>query len=217
MPFQSRPGARVLVALALVVGAVTSGSSQTPPTTPAPSIQTLPTTPRTETPAAAGPARSLSIDEAVRLALQQNLGIQIERLNPQLQDYTIAQALSNYTPVFGGGVNWRNQDSPPSSFLSGGETTITDEQFGFQTQFAKLFPWGTDATVSFDSSRAEDQQRVQHVQSDARRQPGRDDHAAAAPQLQVRRVRQQIAVGRKNREIADVDLQQAIASHDAYR
>jgi outer membrane protein len=211
MPFQSRPGVRVLVALALVVGAVASGSSQTPSTMPAPSIQTLPTTPRTETPAAAGPARSLSIDEAVRLALQQNLGIQIERLNPQLQDYTIAQALSNYTPVFGAGANWRNQDSPPSSFLSGSETTITDEQFGFQTQFAKLFPWGTDATVSFDSSRATTNNAFNTFNPTL---AGNLDVTITQPLLRNFKfdtVRQQIATGRKNREIADVDLQQSIA------
>jgi outer membrane protein len=211
MPFQSRHGARVLITLALVLGAATSGYGQTPPTTPAPPRQTLPSTPRTETPAPTGPTRSLSIDEAVRLALQQNLGIQIERLNPQLQDYTIAQALSNYTPVFGGGVNWRNQDQPPSSFLSGGETTITDDSYGFQTQYAQLFPWGTDAVVSFDSSRSTTNNVFNTFNPTL---IGNLDISVTQPLLRNFRfdtVRQQIAVGRKNREIADVDLQQAIA------
>ena len=39
--------------------------------------------------------RRLSVDEAVKLALEQNLGIQIERLNPQIQDIAIAQARSS--------------------------------------------------------------------------------------------------------------------------
>jgi outer membrane protein TolC len=161
MSFQSRPHARALVVLALVVGAATVGLAQSPATTQPSPLQLPPTTPSaqsgTQTPPSsqpAGPTRSLSIDEAVQLALQQNLGIQIERLNPQLQDYTIAQALSNYTPIAGFGGNWRHQDSPPSSFLSGSSTTITDERFGFQTQYAQLFPTGTNALVSFDSNRA---------------------------------------------------------------
>ena len=57
--------------------------------------------------ASAGPAlaqtpsstRSLSVDEAVRLALEQNLGIQIERLNPQIQDIAVAQARSFWAPT----------------------------------------------------------------------------------------------------------------------
>ena len=121
MPFQSRPHTRALLVLALVVGAATAGLAQSPSTTPTSPLQTPPATPAAQTPTqnppATGPTRSRSIDEAVQLALQQNRGIQIERLNPQLQDYTIAQALANYTPIAGVGANWRNQDSPPSSFL----------------------------------------------------------------------------------------------------
>src|SRR4029079_10026473 len=38
----------------------------------------------------AGGVRRLSVDDAVRLALEQNLGIQIDRLNPQIQDISVA-------------------------------------------------------------------------------------------------------------------------------
>src|SRR5436190_9857925 len=43
-------------------------------------------------------ARRLSIDDAVRLALEQNLGIQIERMNPRIQELAIVQARSLWTP-----------------------------------------------------------------------------------------------------------------------
>jgi outer membrane protein len=215
MPFQSRPHTRALLVLALVVGAATAGLAQSPSTTPTSPLQTPPATPAAQTPTqnppATGPTRSLSIDEAVQLALQQNLGIQIERLNPQLQDYTIAQALANYTPIAGVGANWRNQDSPPSSFLSGGSTTITDENYGFQTQYAQLFPWGTNATVSFDSSRATTNNIFNSFNPTL---TGNLDLTITQPLLRNFRydtVKQQIATGRKNREIADVDLQQSIA------
>jgi outer membrane protein TolC len=200
---------------ALVIGAATSGLAQSPSSSPASPVQTPPAAPAPQpgapTLATTGPKRSLSIDEAVQLALQQNLGIQIERLNPQLQDYTIAQALANYTPLLGGGFNWRNQDSPPSSFLSGSSTTITDENFGFQTQYAQLFPWGTNAAVSFDSSRATTNNIFNSFNPTL---TGNLDLTITQPLLRNFRydtVKQQIAVGRKNREIADVDLQQSIA------
>ena len=38
--------------------------------------------------------RRLSVDDAVQLALEQNLGIQVERFNPQIQDMRIAQTRS---------------------------------------------------------------------------------------------------------------------------
>ena len=42
--------------------------------------------------------RRLSIDEAVKLGLEQNLGIQIQRYDPQIQDTAVAQARSFWAP-----------------------------------------------------------------------------------------------------------------------
>ena len=40
----------------------------------------------------AATTRRLSVDDAVKLALEQNLGIRIERLNPEISDVAIAQS-----------------------------------------------------------------------------------------------------------------------------
>ncbi len=229
MHCQSRPGVRLLVAAAILAGATSAFAQQTeapqtpPPQTQQPSPQQpspqqpvpMPETPGMPTAQPAGPTgpvRPLSIDEAVNLALQQNLGIQVDRLNPQLQDYTIAQALSNYTPVFGGGVSLRKQQQPPSSFLSGGETTITNDSFGANAQISKFFKYGTNATVSFDSSRATTNNIFSSFNPTL---SGNVDVNISQPLLRNFKfdtVRQQVFSGRKNREIADVALDEAIAS-----
>ena len=89
-----------------------------------------------------GPVRQLSIDEAVSLALEQNLGIQIERFNPELQDLNTAQILSNYVPRFGAGVFTQSQDQPPSSFLSGGDDTISLRQLRVHDERREAVPVG---------------------------------------------------------------------------
>ena len=212
MHFLPRPIARAFLAVAMLAGAATVVRAQqtapTPVGQPAPA-PTLRPTPDAQAPA--GPVRSISIDEAVDLALHQNLGIQIERLNPQLQDYTIAQALANYTPVFGGGINWRNQDQPPSSFLSGSSDTITSQNFGGNAQVQKFFPTGTNVLASWDSARATTNNDFSSF----------NPQLAANVDVQVTQpllrnfkfdtVRQQVYQGRKFREIADVNLQQNIA------
>jgi outer membrane protein len=206
MSCQFRPGARLLVAVALSAFAATASAQQ-----PQAPDQAAPPMPGIQS-ESSGPVRPLSIDEAVDLALHQNLGIQVERLNPQLQDYTIAQALSNYTPIFGGGVNWRNQQQPPSSFLSGGESTITNDSFGGNAQISKFFKYGTNATVSWDSSRATTNNIFTSFNPTL---SGNVDVQVSQPLLRNFKfdtVRQQVYAGRKNREIADVNLTQAIAS-----
>src|SRR5262245_26411220 len=47
---------------------------------------------------ATGPTRRLSIDDAVKLALEQNLGIRIQRIDPQISDVGISQARSFWSP-----------------------------------------------------------------------------------------------------------------------
>jgi outer membrane protein TolC len=206
MQFLTRPGARALVAVACLAGLATPAHAQQAPATPAPA-------PTQQSPAAApsGPERPLSINEAVELALKQNLGIQIERLNPQLQDYTIAQALASYTPVFGGGVNYNNQQQPPSSFLSGSDTTVQNANFGGNAQVAKFFPWGTNATVSWDSARSTSNNTFTSFNPQLN---GDVDLRITQPLLRNFKfdtVREQVFAGRKNREIADVNLQQTVA------
>jgi len=214
MSSRPRPGARLLLACALLAGASSSVFGQATPTPAQPPVQTPPVT--VKTPAAkglepTGPVRQLSIEEAVKLSIEQNLGIQIERFNPELQDLNTAQILSNYVPRFGAGVFTQSQDQPPSSFLSGGDTTITSDNLGFNTSIAKLFPWGTEGTVSFDSGR---QKTNNSFSSFNPTLTGNVDIVVTQPLLRNFKfdsVRQQLFSSRKNREIVDVDLRQTVA------
>ena len=54
-------------------------------------IFTSPTSPEPEPPEYS--------DDAVALAVEQNLGIQVERLNPQIQDIAIAQTRASWAPT----------------------------------------------------------------------------------------------------------------------
>ena len=58
------------------------------------------TTPAMPAAAQQGPVRRMSIDDAVATALEQNLDLQVQRINPQLQDLSIAQFKAAYTPNF---------------------------------------------------------------------------------------------------------------------
>ena len=70
--------------------------------------------------------RRLSMDEAVRLALEQNLGLQVERMNPQIQDIAVAQAQSSWVPNVSSSLTNNSTNSPSTSLFSGGQDRITD-------------------------------------------------------------------------------------------
>ena len=66
--------------------------------------------------------RQLTIDDAVRLALDNNLGIQIARFNPQVQDLSVALARSRGRRTSPRSSRARAPTTPNSSFLSGSTT-----------------------------------------------------------------------------------------------
>src|SRR5262249_6839149 len=55
----------------------------------------------------------LSLDDAVNLALDRTLDIAVQRLNPQIQDISIASAYSVYKPVVTGLLNTASTSNPP--------------------------------------------------------------------------------------------------------
>lgn len=104
----------------------------------------------------AGPVTRLTVDEAVAMALDANLGIKAERLSPQIQDLAVAQARAVWAPNFFSSLTRNDYSSPPDSFLAGSAPTITDESFGNATGVNQLLPWyGGRYSAQWSASRRE--------------------------------------------------------------
>ena len=70
--------------------------------------------------------RDLRLDEAVELALAQNLDIAVERLSPQVTDFQIAGLRGAYRPVASSSLGQRSQVNPPTNQLNGGQRVAND-------------------------------------------------------------------------------------------
>jgi hypothetical protein len=86
--------------------------------------QTQPASVRSQLPPIAAqpapPGTPLAMDEAVRMALENNLNVQVERLNPQIQVLGIARAQSAYGPTLFSNLSRLNSTSPPTDFNTAG-------------------------------------------------------------------------------------------------
>ncbi len=70
---------------------------------------------------APGGIREIRLNEAVQLALEKNLDIAVERLNPQSVDLQIAQIKNSYLPVATSSVGQRSNFQLPRDQLQGGQ------------------------------------------------------------------------------------------------
>jgi len=68
--------------------------------------------------ATARPVTKLTVAEAVAMALENNIELSVERLNPQLQDLAIAQIRGAYRPTVGSTVNMTSNMPLPTSLLN---------------------------------------------------------------------------------------------------
>jgi len=164
---------------------------------------------------AADQVRRLTIDDAVRLALENNLGVQIARINPQLQDLSIALARSAWVPTLTTVVQNTGTATPNTSVLSGastGQNKTTTDRFASNFGLLQQTPWGGSYQVGWDTTRATTTNifstfspQVQSSLSLSIRQP-------LLRNFGIDNLRQQVIVSEKNREIADICVEQTVAT-----
>jgi outer membrane protein TolC len=196
-----------LAAAALVLfgsGREVSASGQTPTAgqaiPPAPPIGAAPT----------GPVVRLSADEAVRMALENNLGIQAERLAPQITTYASAQARAAYAPILFSNFQTRSSTTPPGSFVSG-SNILTNESFSQNGGIQQAVRWGGGQySFSLDGG------KLTSSALDSRFNPQLSSNLRASYVQPLLRnfktdsIRQQIETSHNNQVIADIGLRETV-------
>jgi outer membrane protein TolC len=162
-----------------------------------------------------GPEIQLTLDDAVKLALERNLDIKVQRLNPELQDIALASARAFYSPTLGSTFNRTNQIGTPSSQLqlSSGGRGVTQEQFVYNGSVTQNAPWGgglLTATLNNNRSQSDSNNSLFNPQYNATwnfnyTQPLFRDFKIDAQ-------RRTLQVTRVTREISDVQLRASITN-----
>src|SRR5947209_4091906 len=96
--------------------------------------------------------RRLTVDDAVKIALEQNLGIQIQRVEPQIQDETVAQARAAWLPNLTSSFNKNSNTFQSTNSLSGSSPTVNNALFSGGAGINQVLPWGGSYTASWGSS-----------------------------------------------------------------
>ena len=159
---------------------------------------------------ASAAVRRLSVEEAVALALEQNLGIQIDRLSPQIQDLAIAQAKSAWVPNFSTAFRSVSQNQPPRSALSGGAETIKDTQFATELGVSQILKTGTSYSFAWNSARATSTNLFNNFDPLLSSNLAFNLTQPLLRNFKIDNTRQLVETSQKDREAADVQLQATI-------
>ena len=155
--------------------------------------------------------RRLTVEDAVRLALENNLGVRAARIDPQIQDLGVAQARAAWFPTLRSTLQSASTDSPSNSFLSGAETRISDDRVNTNVGVEQALPWGGRYNVGWDSSRSTTTNIFSNFSPQVRSSLALTYTQPLLRGFSIDTSRQQVLLSEKNREIADVTLRQAMA------
>ena len=172
------------------------------------------TTPAMPAAAQQGQVRRLSIDDAVATALEQNLDLQVQRINPELQELTTGQFKAAYTPNFVSAFSTADSTQPSTSFLDtggAGTTGITSGNSVFNVGVQSLTNWfGGSYDVRWNNTRSTTTNLLQSFNPQINTTVAATYQQPLLRNFQIDGTRQQLLISQKNREISDVQLTQAI-------
>lgn len=157
--------------------------------------------------------RRLSIDEAVRLAAENNLGLVIARVDPLVEDLNIAAARTAWAPTFNTTIGTNSTVSPNTGFLSGAAgSASTDKRFNSDINMSQLLPWGGSYTVGWNGARSTSDSIFTNFSPQLRSSLALSYSQPLLRNFSIDSTRQQLRLSQTQREIADVQLRQTLAS-----
>ena len=165
-------------------------------------------------PAADGrPVRRLTADEAVKLAIENNLGIQISRLDPQIEDLNVLSARSVWAPSFNSQLANNSFQRPSTNlFTASTEANLKQDTVTSNFGLTQTLPWGGLYDVGWDNSRSSSNNSGNTWKPQLNSALSMNYQQSLLRGWAIDSARQQVQVSTKNREIADVGLRQTLAS-----
>ena len=167
--------------------------------------------PATQPGTTSGALRELRLEEAVTLALEKNLDIQVARLEPQSVDYQIAGFRNQYQPVLASTVGQRDLFQLPTRTINGG-TRVNQATTTYNASMTQEVPiFGGSYSLSWSN------QRVASSDSLATRNPLYTTGLVASYVQPILRgfktdnLRQQLAISVINREVSEESARATVA------
>ena len=160
-----------------------------------------------------GPEIRLTADEAVKMALENNLAVQAERLGPRIGTLNVAQARSFYAPRLQSTTSTRSATTPPDFLANAGATDTTTSERIFTTfGVAQNMRWGGgNYSLGIDGSKT----TVNYTSSFNPQLNSNLNFNFTQPLLrnfQIDGARQQLMIAENDEDIASIQLRQTLTA-----
>jgi outer membrane protein TolC len=145
--------------VAVVGSSVSAQQAQQPPQLPQSSIAQMPPVDRYQVGTArppvvpGAPMIDLTLDDAIAIALEKNLDLQVQKIAPAIQDYALVAANATFRPTLTSSFTQNHAQTPSTNILDGVDKAITQSQ-NYSVGVSNNMRWqGANLGATFTSSR----------------------------------------------------------------
>jgi outer membrane protein TolC len=168
-----------------------------------------------QVPTGAGPTIPITIEEAVKFALERNLDIAVQRMNPEIRDIAVASAEAIYHPTLASTISRASTTSTPTNQLNlaAAGTNTVQNSLAYNASITQNLPWwGSSLRADMNNQRAESNSNNSVFN------PSYNSTWSAqvtVPLLRNRSIdsqRRTIYVSKANRDISDIQLKSSLTN-----
>ncbi len=160
----------------------------------------------------ARPVRRLSIEEAVTLALEQNLDLRVERISPLIQDAFVAEARSVYAPTLSTTLTGNDWDRPAGNIFDGGDV-VTNRYVRDDVGVVQQVPWkGGQYSAGWSGQRSTTTNVFTSFNPLLESTLNLNYTQPLVRDFGIDGFRQQIAISRASRDLSDIDLRRTVVA-----
>jgi HAE1 family hydrophobic/amphiphilic exporter-1 len=156
------------------------------------------------------PALRLTVDDAVRLALEHNMDLKVDRLDPQIAGERVGQAESVFLPALTSSVTRNSALAPPTSFLVGNQGVQSLAGNATVGLSQRLPHFGTSYATGWDTTRTKSTSQFSNYNPII---TSRIQFTVSQPLLKDLAIdagRQQLLISKRNREISDARFRETV-------
>ncbi len=161
------------------------------------------------------PTLKLSADDAVKRALENNIELAVQRMNPQLQELALDSVRSGYTPNLTVNFNENSSTTQSTSQLSGG-AKVTSTGNIWNANLTKAMPWyGGNASLNWTNSYTNSDNQFATFNPTYQSRLTFNYTQPLWRNFRIDTIRQQLLTTKIAKEVADLTLRSTLINTDA--
>jgi outer membrane protein TolC len=152
---------------------------------------------------------SLSLEDCIAKAVENNLGVAVEVLRPELADISVSSAKEKFLPSLSLDYNARSQNQASYSWLESADETITDSK-NYSANFTQNIPTGGNFSVVLSGSKYDTNQRLTSINPRYSTQLRFNFNQPLLKNFGFKTSRREIIIAQNNRDISEINFKESL-------